>query len=1031
MRKSLILTLLLLCLAVVFGSAAASAEEPQRFPDNVIEVPQGTEISINDDAGTVTITACPVDIAAGDTFIVYLQDLPIGYVAQSVRAEAEQTVIVAEKADKSVYSMLVEEGVVNLTGDMYEFIPASSDRTIPKGYNIEHMMKFEDGKLTVTVSAIEGSSIGIELSDMHLQHSFSDGGLSASLSGDWKITCAADLGDTFLNDVELGEMRIYGVGKIALYLDIDSQIEYSIGGSFSAGFSVSSDGEGSVSKSFGVNQRHVEGKGTLSLALKITAGIDILVAESDIYAEIGVESQFRTRTTEHPESNPPSVYCEDIKFYFFSKVGAEAKCVFADGNKTLASAEFELMGENASPFLLDVHFENGVLVNGCSQGMNTGSIDMPGLGGQATDFGSTLLTDSRVRVLETDVTLPWDVSTDGDFTIAHGTLNLNGHTLTINGDLIQTGGMLLVGNGTLVVHGDYRLQTPDDDGGYWDSTGCIKMNGNSGEVFVNGDFVVQTGSLSNEFNYGTFHLGGDLRQINAFDNMANFQGGPNFHMTMAEGQTHTITFDNPDGNALDCLELEGDASISHGMHLKNITLNGCTLTVCGDLLLNGSTGSTADLSSGTLSVEGDLLETGGTVLVNGGTLEVDGDYYIAGSRMQDENGAESLTKCSARLNMTNEADTVSVGGSFLTNSMSGHTGILTAGTLYVGGDFTQLGRNNDPSNFSAFNFNASGTHKVVFDGSGVQTVSFESTGSGFADVSFACPEVCITTPIRGFTLKNDVNVPLNGSELKITGSWDLAGHTLSVEGDLLEIDGTMLINGGTLEVDGDYYIAGSRTQDENGEESLTRCTAILNMTNEADTVSVGGSFLTNSTISHNGFLTAGTLYVGGDFTQLGGNNDPSNQSAFNFRASEGHRTVLNGSAPQNVSFESTGCFGTLELRQPLGAYTFTLFPCWITLVPTVFGDPDLLLPDSLDRIEGSAMEGIAASVVYIPDSCTYIGAYAFRDSAVSQVRIPSGCVIDDTAFSGCEYVVVFGTPGSDAERFCEANDNCTFVEDLQ
>ncbi len=57
-----------------------------KFPPNVIEVPQGTQIVIDDDAGTVTISDHPVDIAEGDTFVVYLQDLPIGYVAKAVTA---------------------------------------------------------------------------------------------------------------------------------------------------------------------------------------------------------------------------------------------------------------------------------------------------------------------------------------------------------------------------------------------------------------------------------------------------------------------------------------------------------------------------------------------------------------------------------------------------------------------------------------------------------------------------------------------------------------------------------------------------------------------------------------------------------------------------------------------------------------------------------------------------------------------------------------------------------------------------------
>ena len=94
---------------------------------------------------------------------------------------------------------------------------------------------------------------------------------------------------------------------------------------------------------------------------------------------------------------------------------------------------------------------------------------------------------------------------------------------------------------------------------------------------------------------------------------------------------------------------------------------------------------------------------------------------------------------------------------------------------------------------------------------------------------------------------------------------------------------------------------------------------------------------------------------------------------------------------------------------------------------SAFGEPDFTLPSALTTIDESAFENIPAKIVYIPDSCTMIGAYAFRNSKVEQIRIPAGCLIDDTAFYGCESVQIFGTAGSAAETFCNSHDNCTFV----
>ena len=71
-------------------------------------------------------------------------------------------------------------------------------------------------------------------------------------------------------------------------------------------------------------------------------------------------------------------------------------------------------------------------------------------------------------------------------------------------------------------------------------------------------------------------------------------------------------------------------------------------------------------------------------------------------------------------------------------------------------------------------------------------------------------------------------------------------------------------------------------------------------------------------------------------------------------------------------------------------------------------------------------------MVEIPENCTFIGNDAFRDcSRLTMIRIPAGCELGDRVFDGCTKVYVFGTPGSDAERYCTENANCVFVEDAR
>ena len=74
-------------------------------------------------------------------------------------------------------------------------------------------------------------------------------------------------------------------------------------------------------------------------------------------------------------------------------------------------------------------------------------------------------------------------------------------------------------------------------------------------------------------------------------------------------------------------------------------------------------------------------------------------------------------------------------------------------------------------------------------------------------------------------------------------------------------------------------------------------------------------------------------------------------------------------------------------------------------------DYDFTLPAGIRRIEDSAFEGICAAMVYIPDGCESIGPNAFGNcEALVQVRIPASVTcIDDTAFSGCQGVLVVGS----------------------
>jgi len=147
------------------------------------------------------------------------------------------------------------------------------------------------------------------------------------------------------------------------------------------------------------------------------------------------------------------------------------------------------------------------------------------------------------------------------------------------------------------------------------------------------------------------------------------------------------------------------------------------------------------------------------------------------------------------------------------------------------------------------------------------------------------------------------NEVING-DLYIKGSrLNLAGRTLKVNGNLIQTEGTLDVNGGRLEVTGNYTISGY---------------SYLNMTKDEDYILVRGNFETRSVYDHQYNLTAGTLEVKGNFTQICG-------VSKNFNASGTHKVILSGNEVQNIYFSSipSSTINNLIITKPLSeGYTY-------------------------------------------------------------------------------------------------------------
>ncbi len=112
---------------------------------------------------------------------------------------------------------------------------------------------------------------------------------------------------------------------------------------------------------------------------------------------------------------------------------------------------------------------------------------------------------------------------------------------------------------------------------------------------------------------------------------------------------------------------------------------------------------------------------------------------------------------------------------------------------------------------------------------------------------------------------NNGTLNLNGhtltvKRLSMSSNIDLSGGTLNVKENVTQMGGVMNIGGGKLLVEGNYEI-------ENPSSRNKESYGYLKMADVEGCVLVGGNFTTRAYYSHNGYLTAGTLEVKGDFTQ--------------------------------------------------------------------------------------------------------------------------------------------------------------------
>ena len=600
------------------------------------------------------------------------------------------------------------------------------------------------------------------------------------LDGDATITTNVSMQDVISalggnSSVDLASYSVPGVGKVAIsvFLNVKGEATITYDTLFSVGIEYTKSGGCRAIKSFTKKSFTIVANVTIDAGLKIYANVNILeLIKGEIYATTGVKVV--TSVNAYDDGKKPEL-CINIKGWWYVTLGYSATIVGQSYSDSL-----NVFNANNSPARLYAHYEDGKEVNSCTREASETKYVSP----STTKYGKISAPTSResgsslidISYGSTTVDESWTLTSNreiyGDLNFKSGAINLNGYTLTVFGNLIQSGGVMYINNGTLNVGGDYRIQTILSNGDVADSSGYLQMTNNADLINIKGDFITQSSKSDNYniLNAGTMKISGNFYQYDGSSYNFNASGS---HMVIFEGDyEHIIHLDSTDSgfhkvktsekssvvfdNGINNLTLYNDLTINGDTIIKGtLNLNGYTLTVNGNLNTNNYThikkghlivngdlksndsyfycnGGTVDvkgsllqnssisLAGGIINISGNLIQVNGGMSLGGGTLNVGGDY-----RIQTILSNGDVADSSGYLQMTNNADLINIKGDFITqSSKSDNYNILNAGTMKISGNFYQYDGN-------SYNFNASGTHLVVLNGSDTQLVHFDSKSSHF------------------------------------------------------------------------------------------------------------------------------------------------------------------------------------------------------------------------------------------------------------------------------------------------------------
>ena len=352
------------------------------FANGVKEIPKDTDVTIGSD-NTVTITDYENTISGGDIFVVYNSGYPVPFKAVSVEKNDNQTIITTTKdgTDDAILSADAE-GEIDVDLENFEADELTTySVTNTKTDEVEEMsvelqsINYDNNTKTLTVSkkislgSAAAGTVTAKLNNIKLSHKekITQGQAEAIVTANSTVTTEVsfDFGDYagIPSSLELGSIPVAGVGKIALSMDysLKGGVAMTWTGVVKAGVTYN-NGDLRIVKGYKKTGFSFTAEAAITACLKLSAGVDLKAIKGIIYATVGVKMNFSVKGF---DSGTPKT-CVTIKGYLYATVGADVS-VFG---KSIPIKPQEIFNESNSPVRVVYHYEDNVLVSGCTRGLN-------------------------------------------------------------------------------------------------------------------------------------------------------------------------------------------------------------------------------------------------------------------------------------------------------------------------------------------------------------------------------------------------------------------------------------------------------------------------------------------------------------------------------------------------------------------------------------------------------------------------------------------------------------------------------------